>query len=141
MNILLVEPNRNLSYMICKYLEMHDIKCDISYSGRSALLLIKNSNFDIVLLEPSLPSFDGFDIIEDLKNRGILRKKKIILLTSTKISKDEIDELLSKGVYCCLKKPIEPSELVDVIKSFSICTNNLSSNESQEDCGLEPTLR
>ena len=90
--------------------------CD---NGKDGLELIRKQQFDIVLLDLSMPEFCGVDVLNDLERDGIANKLKIIVFTATNPSKEESSSLLKKGVDSILKKPLDIDMLMGYIDKMS----------------------
>jgi len=59
--------------------------------------MLQDGTFDIVLLDLAMPEFSGFDVLEGMKKEGIIDKAKIVLLTASSITDQEIEKLLKPG--------------------------------------------
>jgi DNA-binding response OmpR family regulator len=76
-----------------------------------AIKMIKESDFDVLLLDILIPGGSGMEVIRNSNMKG----KKIIAITA--LEQNSIDkELLKLGVCYILKKPFSYSELEDAIK-------------------------
>jgi DNA-binding response OmpR family regulator len=111
-HILVVEDDESLSQWIVNYLVKHEYEVSIANRGDSALLLIKEDNPDLVLLDINLPVKDGFDICREARH---FFNKPILMMTA---SDDEIDEVLGLeiGADDYITKPIRPRALLARIK-------------------------
>jgi len=82
--------------------------CD---SGEDGLELIRKQQFNIVLLDLSMPGFCGMDVLNALE--------KIVIFTATNPSEEESSSLFKKGVHSILKKPLDVDMLMDHINKIS----------------------
>jgi len=64
-----------------------------------------------------MPEFTGLDIINELDKSGKLKEEKIIVLTATNISNEDIKELKKRGIYACLQKPVKIDLLIETLKN------------------------
>ena len=117
MKILLIEDNDNISDMIAQYLRLKGYDCMITNNGKDGLNQILANNYDVILLDLAMPEFSGYDVIESLEKIGKLEEQKIIVLTAYSITETKMRELEGRGVYSCVKKPVQLNELVKVIQS------------------------
>jgi CheY-like chemotaxis protein len=84
----------------------------------TSLLRIKEEDYDVVLLDISMPEFSGIDIIHALETEKILKDQKIVIFSATAFTTGQINDLLKKdGIQGCLKKPIQLNELLTTITS------------------------
>ena len=126
MKILLIEDDDRISEMIAQYLRLKGHDCKVIDDGRTGLSQILTGTFDVTLLDLAMPEFSGYDIIESLEVMGELKKHKLIVLTAFAITSAKMTELEERGVYLCLKKPVQLSELVNVIQSCKVAEINHS---------------
>ena len=118
LHILLIDDNKEITTMLAKYLKSSSHEVSVSNDGRNGLNMIINNKFDVVLLDLAMPEFSGTDIIESLAKENKLKNQKIILFTASSKHEDEISELIKKGAHSCLKKPIDPDELLNYLEGL-----------------------
>ncbi len=87
-------------------------------SGEDGLGLIRKQQFDIVLLDLSMPEFCGLDVLNALEKEGIANKQKLVVFTATNPSEEGSRSLLQKGVHSILKKPLDIDMLMDHINKI-----------------------
>jgi len=56
-------------------------------------ILIETNKFDAVILDLSMPEFSGFEVIASLERTDKTKENKIIVMTASVISEDELDSL------------------------------------------------
>lgn len=56
-------------------------------------ILIETNKFDTVILDLSMPEFSGFEVIASLERTAKTKENKIIVMTASVISEDELDSL------------------------------------------------
>ncbi len=85
-------------------------------SGEEALQIYDaESDFDIALLDISMPGMDGFTLCEELRKRS--QKIGIIMLTARTQEMDKISGLM-KGADDYITKPFSPTELLARVDSL-----------------------
>ncbi|MFB5598591.1 MAG: response regulator, partial [Nitrosopumilaceae archaeon] len=57
LKLLVIDDNEEITSMLKRYLELEDFEIVISNDGRNGLNLIKNGNFDKILLDLAMPEF------------------------------------------------------------------------------------
>jgi two-component system, OmpR family, response regulator len=117
MKLLLIEDNDNISGMIAQYLRLKGYDCMVTNNGKDGLNQILAENYDVALLDLAMPEFSGYDVIESLEVTGKLKEQKLIVLTASSITEGKMKELEKRGVYTCIKKPVQLKDLVKVIQS------------------------
>lgn len=106
MKILLVEDNSNNIRLIEQLIEdiNENIELIITTSGLSALKAAEEMEFDLILMDISLPDMDGVTITKELKKLSKFDKTPIIVVTAHAMSKDEetfrtiFDDYISKPI-------------------------------------------
>ena len=87
--------------------------------GEDGLELIRKQQFNIVLLDLSMPGFCGLDVLNALEKDGIANKQKIVVFTATNPSEEDSSSLFKKGVHSILRKPLDMDMLMDHINKIS----------------------
>ncbi len=77
---------------------------------------ILSENFDLILLDISMPKFSGFDLLADLKQKNF-DTSKIMVLTAAIISDKELNTLESYNLRKIIFKPISMNELLNIIEN------------------------
>ncbi len=88
-------------------------------NGKEGLELIRNQQFDIVLLDLSMPDFSGVDVMDALVKDGIVDKQKIVIFTASSATEKEYNPLLEKGAHSIMKKPLDVDVLIETIKKIA----------------------
>jgi two-component system, OmpR family, response regulator len=117
MKLLLIEDNNSIAEMIAQYLRLKGYDCTIADNGKDGLNQILDNNYDVALLDLFMPEFSGYDVIESLETKGRLKEQKLIVLTASSITETKMKELEKRGVYTCIRKPVQLNELAKVIQS------------------------
>ncbi len=117
MHLLLIEDNDSISGMIAQYLRLKGHDCIVADNGKDGLAQILSNNYDVALLDLAMPEFSGYDVIESLETTGKLKEQKLIVLTASSITEGKMKELEKRGVYTCIKKPVQLNDLMKVIQS------------------------
>ncbi len=118
MKILGIDDNEDLLELCETFLNSDGHEFTGINNGREGLQAIKDKEFDVVLLDLSMPEFSGVDVIDALVKEGIMNKQKMVIFTAASPTKKEIDQFLEQGVHSILKKPIDPDELVDFVNNL-----------------------
>ena len=119
LNVLLVEDNDiNRLYSI-NILKTWECSVESAENGFVALEKLKNSSFDIVLMDIQMPVMDGFEATKAIRN-GIPPKSKIpIIALTANATKKDIEKCLASKMNDCIPKPFTPNELLRVLLKFS----------------------
>jgi len=116
MKILIIDDNKSITNSLKKYLEVKGHNVSTCNNGSEGLALIRNDNWDKILLDLSMPEFSGLDIIESLERDDVMKMEKIIVFTAASIPDYVIEKLLAKeGIQGLLKKPLSIVHLTDAL--------------------------
>jgi len=124
MNILLLEDDFVLNEIIDEHLEEKGYSVTKAFDGEEAQELIYSQTFDLLLLDVNVPNINGFELLEDLRDKEI--KTPAIFITSANLVED-IEKGFKSGCDDYIKKPFELRELdlrIDNIKRLHNITGN-----------------
>ena len=124
---LLIDDNTEITDMISQFLTLNGHDCTVSNNAEDGLQQIWGKKYDFVLLDMAMPEVSGFDVIESLEKRGKLNEHKIIVITASSVTDEELADLLKRGVRKCLKKPIVLDSLLDVIRDLVLDHEEITS--------------
>ena len=128
MRLLIVEDNASLAEWLAKLLRGENYVVDCVYDGESATLGIDLQNYDLVVVDLTLPKMDGIDVIRDLRRRGF--SMPVLILTAKDALQSRV-EGLNAGADDYLIKPFEIEELEARLKALlRRSTTTLMSNSS-----------
>lgn len=80
-------------------------------NGQRALKVLDKEPVDLIITDLMMPWFDGFELLEKLKESEKLRKIPALVL-SARTSEEDKTKVLSQGVNDFLCKPFNPEELL-----------------------------
>jgi len=98
-------------------MEGHEVV--VANDGRTGLSLLENDKFDATILDISMPEFSGIDVVDALNKSGRIKEQKVVILTASSSSNEELDKLKEKGVREVLKKPLQLDTLIATLEAVS----------------------
>lgn len=113
MRILVVEDERNMNRLISEALEDEKYSVDRCFDGAEALDYALAADYDVIILDVNLPKYDGFTVVERLRDKGCV--SPVLFLTARDSVIDKVTGLNAGGDYY-LTKPFSFEELLAVIK-------------------------
>ncbi len=113
--ILLVEDDMNLGFVIQDTLKSEGFKVHLCKDGKEGLLQFNKENYDLCLLDIMMPKKDGFSLAEDI--RKINEDVPIVFLTAKDNAEDKIKGL-RLGADDYITKPFSSEELILRIKAI-----------------------
>ena len=112
--LLLVEDEPGLVLTLTDRLTREGYAVETSGDGESALERAAGDTFDLVLLDVMLPGLNGFDLLRDLRRRGV--QTPVIMLTARGQVVDKIVGL-KLGADDYVTKPFDMAELLARIEA------------------------
>ncbi|MBN1184409.1 MAG: response regulator transcription factor [Bacteroidales bacterium] len=129
-NILLVEDDENLGFVLKDYLEMTGYFVDLRVDGVSGLDAFNNNPYDLCILDIMLPLKDGFTIAKEIRKKD--EKIPIIFLTAKNLEEDKINGF-KLGGDDYITKPFSTEELnMRISAILRRAQTSLAKNDSAE---------
>ena len=116
MRVLAIDDNEEITDVLRFYLEHIGVDCKTFNNGKDGLLAIENENHDLVLLDVAMPIFTGLDVIDSLKQHGLLASNRIVVMTAS--SDKEMLKRIDESGLEILKKPCSLEELTELIERY-----------------------
>ncbi len=113
--ILLVEDDPNFGTVLKDYLSLNDYKVTLAKDGLEGLIMFKNDDFDLCILDVMMPRKDGFSLAKDI--RATNSEVPIIFLTARTMKEDVLKGYQS-GADDYLNKPFDSEVLLYKIKAI-----------------------
>ena len=112
-NILIVDDEENMRHLIEMYLLNSGYQCFQTDNGEEALHLLKTEKIDTVLLDIMMPTQDGFEVCQ------LIREKSDVPIIFISARGEEWDKVkaLNLGGDDYIVKPFYPGELVARIEA------------------------
>jgi len=119
LNVLIIDDNEQITKMISSFLDLSNHDCTIVNDGKDGIELIKTKQYDSIVLDLAMPEFDGYEILDTLKNEDPSQISKIIILTASSIPLETVKKFKELGVSSCLQKPVDIDQLLSKITSVT----------------------
>ena len=113
--ILLVEDDPNFGTVLKDYLMLNDYAVTHAKDGLEGLIMFKNDDFDICILDVMMPRKDGFSLAKDIRSTNA--DIPIIFLTA-KTMKEDVLRGYEVGADDYLNKPFDSEVLLYKIKAI-----------------------
>jgi len=118
MRILCVEDNVKTNTTLRSFLTSKGHEFIGEIDGKHGLQLIREQQFDVVLLDLTLTGPNLADLLTVLMLNGSLKNQTIIAMTAHPVSDEEKDLMLKSGIYAILHKPFDPETLLETINNL-----------------------
>lgn len=128
MNILVVEDEPNVAAFIKKGLEEQAYEVDVAYDGNTGLLLARQKDYSLAILDVIMPHTNGLEVCKVLRERD--PALPILMLTALATT-DDVVTGLETGADDYLAKPFKFRELLARVKALTR-RKNLQANVSSK---------
>ena len=111
--ILVIDDDRDMRYLLLRYLKKNDFEVLEADSGRSALAMLSKTLPDLILCDFKLGDINGNALLKEIKERHF--NIPIIIITGYADIKIAV-EVMKLGAYDYVIKPLIPDEILLTIR-------------------------
>ncbi|MBQ0041124.1 MAG: response regulator transcription factor [Clostridiales bacterium] len=113
--VLVVDDDKVILKMLYKALCQNDIYADVAINGESALDLLQQNSYDLLLLDINMKGMNGFEVVQHIRDNN--SDIPIIIVSGRK---EDCDALygLQIGADDYITKPFNPVTLVAKVKAL-----------------------
>ncbi|MGV3523919.1 MAG: hybrid sensor histidine kinase/response regulator [Candidatus Sericytochromatia bacterium] len=109
-HLLIVDDVAQNIQIVASMLKSDGYRLSFAQSGQMALRLVREENFDLVLLDIQMPGMDGYEVCARLKQDPLTESLPVIFLTANAGTEQTVQGF-QLGAVDYLTKPVEPLEL------------------------------
>ncbi|WP_295182257.1 response regulator [uncultured Christiangramia sp.] len=110
--ILIVDDNRINQVVTKRILEKKDFECEVAGDGTTAIEMVRESNYDLVLMDVNMPGISGLEATSEI--RTFNKYLPIVALTAVEV--EEIrEEIQSAGMSDIIIKPYDVQQFYQII--------------------------
>ncbi len=131
MNIFFIEDNEITQFIFKQIMRKIDFDGEQNFfsNGLRAIDYIKKTNKvpDIIILDLNMPVMDGWEFLDEyqLLKDNFYKKSKVYIMSSSTHPQDKTKATLYDEVCGYLEKPINHTNIIEIIKSFHHENNNI----------------
>ncbi len=114
--ILIIDDSPAVCKSISMLLEDEDYETLTANNGEDGIILAREQNPDLILLDISLPEISGFDVCKILKQDNRMVNVPILFITGHYYSSNYVVKGLELGAYDFIRKPFDTNELLARIR-------------------------
>lgn len=118
MKILQIDDNDDIRKFVGMAVTSLGHEYESADNGRDGVDLIVDNQFDMVLLDMSMPEFSGIDVVKELDSKNLVGKQKIVIFSASVRNDSDVEFLLKLGVHSFLPKPVDIDELIDKLEKI-----------------------
>jgi len=119
LRVLVVDDNEEACEVLKAMLEAEGASVSTSSSAAAALDHVDQQLPDVMLVDISMPVVNGFELVALLRSRPADRGGEVPVAALTGyVSSEDRDRAVAAGFQAYLVKPVDPSELIDTVRSL-----------------------
>lgn len=126
--VLVVDDEPNIVLSLEFLMQQAGFEVTTALDGETALVLVKETQPDLILLDISLPGISGFEVLEELRSQEAYKRLPIVMLTAHG-REVEREKGLALGADDYITKPFSTRALVEKVQALL----NESASGTQED--------
>lgn len=121
LKILLAEDNRINQIVVTKYLTKMGYKADIAANGQEAVEAVEKNQYDVILMDCSMPTMDGFEATRTICAKWPKGQRPLIIALTASVLQSDKDACAAAGMDDFLSKPVT---IEDIANKFQIHFGN-----------------
>ncbi len=131
--ILIIEDDRDIAEVERDYLAINGFDANLTDNGITGIDLVKQNEYNLVLLDLMLPGLDGFAVCKKLRE---ITDIPILMVTARK---EDIDKIrgLGLGADDYIEKPFSPNVLVARVKANLAQYERLKKTEEKKETVID----
>ena len=111
--LLLVDDENDFVETLAERLRLRDFNVSVALNGNEAINLVKENEFDVIVLDVLMPGKDGIETLKEIKS--VDQISQVIMLTGHATVKSAIQGM-KNGAFDYLMKPTNTDDLIEMIK-------------------------
>lgn len=111
-SVLIVDDEKNIRLTLAAAIKSMQLDAATAVNGEEALEKIRQSNYDVMLLDIKMPGIDGIQVLERV--RALKPEMSIIMITAHGTVENAV-EAMKLGAVDFLQKPFTPAEIRELV--------------------------
>ena len=111
--ILVVDDDAEIRRILVTALRLRSLDIDEAGDGRSAIDLLRDNRYSVVLLDIMMPGVDGFAVLDAINHQ----EHAPVVLVVSGAGKHVLDRVDTSKIHGIVKKPFDPLEIADVVSA------------------------
>lgn len=129
--ILIVDDDETICSILKELLERHEFQVKLAYNAWSALKMLEEENFDVVVADLLLTGMNGIDLLSTIKRAS---PNTVVIIITAYGSIPSAVEAIKKGASDYICKPFRVEDLVIAIKRALAEAKSTGLNEHIFSC-------
>ncbi|ENM5918066.1 hybrid sensor histidine kinase/response regulator CqsR [Vibrio mimicus] len=111
LRVLIVEDNRTNIMILEAFMRNKGFECHSVTDGEQAIHALKNSSYDLVLMDNHMPLKDGIQATREIRQLPLPQSNILLFGCTADVFKETRDRMISAGADDIIAKPIAEHEL------------------------------
>jgi len=116
--LLIIEDDPAEQLSIAELIRHDDVEITTVGTGREALAVLNEREFDCIVLDLKLPDMSGFDLLAEMQEHARVRNTPVVVFTGRELTDQEESELRKNAKSIVLKGVRSPERLLDETALF-----------------------
>jgi signal transduction histidine kinase/DNA-binding response OmpR family regulator len=126
MRVLVAEDNISSQIVAATMLQFIGCKVDVVSSGRAAVAMVSQHDYNIVLMDCNMPDMNGFEATSEIRRLEGNKKHTIIVALTANAIKGFREKCLASGMDDYLSKPVRSSKIQEMVTRWAAPLRDLS---------------
>jgi CheY-like chemotaxis protein len=118
LQMLLAEDNPFNQAVATAILNKLGYQFDMAENGAEAISMLEKKPYDVILMDVQMPEMDGLEATRIIRQTPTFQQPVIIAMTANAMQEDK-EECLQAGMNDYLSKPVNPEDLMLVLKKWA----------------------
>lgn len=114
--ILIVDDDAEVRRIVSEILEGEGYETKQAENGIKALEMLKEENFDLVLLDVMMPEIDGWEIAKRIKSDPLLKHTIVCMLTVKNTPLDTLMSIEHSKADWHISKPTTKKKIIETVR-------------------------
>jgi CheY-like chemotaxis protein len=115
--VLVVDDEATVRRMLASVLRQHSLLVDEAENGQVAMELLRESSYNVVLLDLVMPVANGFAVLEALRANDLQPAPIVLVLSGA--DRSVLDGVDSRAIHGIIRKPFDPHDIADLVLACS----------------------
>ena len=117
-HVLIIEDDERQRDSITKLLESDDVRITAVQNATEALIQLRTTTFDCMVMDLNLPDLSGYELLQQMTEKGDVSFPPIIVYTGRSLTADEEQSLRRFSRSIIIKDARSPERLLDEVTLF-----------------------
>lgn len=113
--ILVIDDEKNIRLLLKEIFSMYGFTTDEAENGQAGLVMLEQSQYDLVFLDKRMPVMSGEETLRKLRAHSRIP----VYLISAYQTNEEIDRIINLGIDGILMKPFSIADVAKIAEKYS----------------------